>query len=255
LFLPKSFTPLSIFSKISSKMKVFKIFSLASLVLLAGFIFINCKKQDNTQAMVSTPKLSYLALGDSYTIGESVPVSERYPEQLVIKLGDKDLIINNLRIIAKTGWTTDELSKAIDEAKIEDSTYNLVSLLIGVNNQYRGRSVADYKPQFRALLDRAIKYAGGRKDRVVVVSIPDWGQTPFGVSKADKVAQEIDAYNVANDSITRSLGIEYVNITPISREWSKDKALVASDDLHPSGKQYGRWVDLMLPKIEAMLKK
>jgi lysophospholipase L1-like esterase len=223
------------------------------LLIATAALFLNCK-HDSMNPTVQN--FSYLALGDSYTIGESVNVSERYPEQLATKLAEKGLVINNLRIIARTGWTTDELSNAIDAAKIEDSTYNMVSLLIGVNNQYRGRSVEAYKPQFKTLLERAIKYAGGRKDRVFVVSIPDWGQTPFGVNKAAQVAKEIDVYNAANDSITKAFGIQYFNITPISREWKTDSALVAKDGLHPSGKQYGRWVlEIMLPTVANMLEK
>ena len=160
--------------------------------------------------------------------------------------------VSHVRIVAKTGWTTDELQAGIDNANLADSSYSLVSLLIGVNNQYRGRSVEDYKPEFTALLNQAIIFAGGRVERVFVVSIPDYAYTPFGNGNTT-ISEGIDEFNAANRQITESLGIRYFDITPISREGFADPALVASDGLHPSGKQYAQWVSLMLPAVKEMV--
>jgi lysophospholipase L1-like esterase len=176
-----------------------------------------------------------LALGDSYTIGESVPEAERFPNQLARQLG-----IAAPQIIAKTGWTTDELNVAIDAANVT-GTYDLVTLLIGVNNQYRGRDAEEYRREFAALLQRAIAFAGGDPGKVIVVSIPDWGVTPFAEGRdRAKIAAEIDRYNAINREEAQRAGARYADITPISRR--NDPALVAPDGLHPSGKQYGEWV-------------
>ena len=203
---------------------------------------------DTTKSPTAIRSLRYLALGDSYTIGERVAENERFPNQLADTLGKQDIYITNLRNIARTGWTTDELQAGIAAAAIADSTFDMVSLLIGVNNQYRGRSIEVYKTEFEALLNQAIKFAGGKKNRVVVISIPDYAFTLFGGGSA-RISTEIDNFNAANEQITKANGIAYVNITPISREGIKDPSLVASDGLHPSGKQYGRWVSAMMPTI------
>jgi len=188
----------------------------------------------------------YLALGDSYTIGESVEVSERFPVQLA-----RDLALGEPLIIAKTGWTTDELNTAIDAAKPR-GPYELVTLLIGVNNQYRGRDAEQYRGEFAALLQRAIGFAGGEARRVVVVSIPDWGVTPFAEGRdRAKIASEIDRYNTVNREETSRAGARYVDITPISR--GNDAGLVAGDGLHPSGRQYAAWVRSILPAARAAL--
>jgi lysophospholipase L1-like esterase len=176
----------------------------------------------------------YLALGDSYTIGESVAEAERFPVQLARELGYAEP-----QIIARTGWTTDELNAAIDEANPQ-GPFDLVSLLIGVNNQYRGRSADEYRTQFTALLGRAIGFAGGDARKVVVVSIPDWGVTPFAEGRdRAQIAREIDQFNAINREEAIRAGARYVDITPISR--GNDAALVATDKLHPSGKQYTEW--------------
>lgn len=203
---------------------------------------------DTTKPLTPIRNLRYLALGDSYTIGHDVAESERFPNQLVAALGKQEIFVTNLRNIARTGWTTDELQTGITAAAIADSTYDMVSLLIGVNNQYRGRSVEVYKTEFEALLNQAVKFAGGKKNRVVVVSIPDYAFTSFGGGSA-RISNDIDIFNAANEQITKANGIAYVNITPISREGIKDPSLVASDGLHPSGKQYGRWVSAMMPTV------
>ena len=226
-------------------------------ILMLSTIFaastLSCAKQ--TTPSVSTPNtgIRYLALGDSYTYGESVPEKERFPNQLVDSLGKQNIKITSLRNIARTGWRTDDLQAGISAAGIADSTFDMVSLLIGVNNQYQNRSIEVYKTEFTELLNQAIKFAGGRKNRVVVVSIPDYAFTPFGKSSV-RISTEIDNFNAANEQITKAYGIAYVNITPISREGIKEPTLVADDGLHPSGKQYGRWVSAMMPTVLGFFK-
>ena len=177
----------------------------------------------------------YLALGDSYTIGESVDPSERFPVQLA-----RALNLGEPQIIARTGWTTDELNAAIDEANPQ-GPFDLVTLLIGVNNQYRGRSADEYRTQFVGLLRRAIGFAGGDASRVIVVSIPDWGVTPFAEGRdRAKIAREIDQFNAINREEAQRAGAKWVDITPVSRR--NDPSLVAADGLHPSGRQYTEWV-------------
>ena len=182
-----------------------------------------------------------LALGDSYTIGESVQENDRWPMQLVEMLREAGNNFEKPEIIAKTGWTTDELIAAINEANPQ-GPFDLVSLLIGVNNQYRGNSLSTYREEFEFLLRKAIDFAGGDVKKVIVVSIPDWGVTPFAEGRdRDKIAQEIDAFNEANEQITESLGVTYVEITKDSRLAATDLSLIADDGLHPSSKMYKHW--------------
>lgn len=237
--------------------------NLSSAFFLLPFFFLCCAKEaattpnpepePETPASFSRDTLTYLALGDSYTIGHSVSPEERFPMQLANLLNKDSFHVSHVRIVAKTGWTTDELEAGIASANIADSTYSLVSLLIGVNNQYRGRPVATYKPEFEALLQQAIAFAGGDRKRVFVVSIPDYAFTPFGKGNTN-ISQGIDEYNAANKEIADAYEIRYFNITPISREGLDDPLLVASDGLHPSGKQYYLWAQLMLPGVKEMLK-
>ena len=197
----------------------------------------------------------YLALGDSYTIGESVAVDERWPHQLVARLRERGVHVATPEIVAKTGWTTDELSGAIAAADPR-GPYDLVTLLIGVNNQYRGRDAEQYRGEFTALLRQAIVFAGGDARRVVVVSIPDWGVTPFAKDRdAAKIATEIDRYNTVNREEATRLGAHYVDVTPGSRRAASDAALIAADGLHPSAKMYAEWTALVLPVAEATLRK
>lgn len=197
--------------------------------------------------------LTYLALGDSYTIGESVPQSDRWPVQLVAKLNELGDTIAQPQIIAKTGWTTNELMDAIDRAEVADA-YDLVSLLIGVNNQYRGYPISQQEREFEELLQKAIAFAGSDTSRVFVVSIPDWGVTPFGESRdREQIAREIDQYNDLNQLICKKYGVKYFDITPISREAADDPTLIAGDGLHPSGKMYERWVELIYPWVHEIL--
>lgn len=188
---------------------------------------------------------TYLALGDSYTIGESVSESERWPVLLADTLRKASINIDKPRIIARTGWTTDELQKAINEADIQEK-YDLVSLLIGVNNQYRGYNIEQYKAEFETLLKQAIQFAKGNTSHVFVVSIPDYGVTPFGQSgDSDKIAREIDEYNQIAEDFTVKHNVRFFNITEISREAEKNTNLIAGDGLHPSGEMYKKWVDMV----------
>lgn len=195
----------------------------------------------------------FLALGDSYTIGESVPESERWPVQLAAMLRERGVPVGEPTIIARTGWTTDELATGIDAASPE-GRFDLVSLLIGVNNQYRGRDAEEYRLQFRERLAQAIRFADGDARRVIVLSIPDWGVMPFAEGRdRGRIATEIDRFNTINREETSRAGARYVDVTPASREAARDPSLVAGDGLHPSGAQYTRWAQLALPAALAAL--
>jgi lysophospholipase L1-like esterase len=196
-------------------------------------------------------QMRYLALGDSYTIGESVDPSERWPVQLAMQLRQRGVPLADPTIIAKTGWTTDELSAAIDQAN-PVGPYDLVSLLIGVNNQYRGRGADEYRLEFRELLRRAIEFAGDDASRVLVLSIPDWGATPFaGGRDRSRIAAEIDQFNAINREEAAIAGARYVDITSASRQ--EDPTLVSADGLHPSGEMYSIWTELAVPAALAAL--
>jgi len=201
-----------------------------------------------TVSMMSTTAHAaerYLALGDSYTIGEGVAPAERWPVQLAARLRAAGIEIGDPEIIATTGWTTDELSHAMDAATVHPP-YALVTLLIGVNNQYRGRDLKNYRDEFSALLARAIALAGERTGRVVVVSIPDWGVTGFAREhKRDphRVAIEIDAFNATAAEIAHGRGVAFVDVTAISRTAGDAPDMLVADRLHPSGAQYARWTD------------
>jgi lysophospholipase L1-like esterase len=191
--------------------------------------------------------MRFLALGDSYTIGESVRLAERWPAQLAALLRQEGIALDQPQTIATTGWTTDELSAGIDRAAPR-GPFELVSLSIGVNNQYRGRALAEYRTQFEALLGRAIALAGSQPRRVLVLSIPDWGATPFARGR-DRAAigRAIDEFNAVNARAARRAGAQYVDVTPVSRRATGDAALIAGDGLHPSGKMYAGWARLALP--------
>ncbi len=198
----------------------------------------------------SDSSLRYLALGDSYTIGERVAENERWPNQLATLLG-ADI---EVQIIARTGWTTSELWEGI-QAQGVNPPYDMVSLLIGVNNQYRGYDIEEYRTEFIFLLNKAIEYAGGDNQKVFVLSIPDWGVTPFANGRdAEKIASEIDAFNKVNKDESEKAGVAYMDITPVSREAVNDATLIAGDGLHPSGKMYAQWAKLALPIALEILK-
>lgn len=196
-----------------------------------------------------------LSLGDSYTIGEAVAADERWPARLAAMLGARGIDTAPPTIVARTGWTTDDLSAAMDEAPLHPP-YALVTLLVGVNNQYRGRAAGEYRVQFRALLARAIALAGNDPRRVIVVSIPDWGITPFARGEGrdpQQVASQIDDFNAAAYEEAAAANARWVNITGLSRA-ADVRGLLTDDGLHPSEAQYARWVDSIAPVArEALL--
>lgn len=204
--------------------------------------------------MQTTP-LTYLALGDSYTIGEAVPLRENFPYQLVALLRNASVPVAAPEIIATTGWTTGELAAAISQHAFLPR-YDLVTLLIGVNNQYRGLSIADYKKEFAQLLQQAIHFAGGLSENVTVLSIPDYCVTPFAKDlDREKISREIDAFNaIAAEHCARS-GVSFIDITSASRNALNDAEMVAPDGLHPSAKAYAFWAKKVAEKLLAVLRK
>jgi lysophospholipase L1-like esterase len=220
--------------------------SLAAAVIPAAF----------AAAPAHTPVgVGFLALGDSYTIGEGVAPGERWPTQLVSALHRAGIALDDAQIVARTGWTTDELSAAMATQSLHPP-YALVTLLIGVNNQYRGRDLANYRQEFRALLERAIDLAGRRPGHVIVVSIPDWGVTRFGrASGRDgaQIAREIDAYNAANAEIAKMLHVGYADVTAVSRAGADHADALTADGLHPSASMYARWAASIAPLAQTAL--
>ena len=213
------------------------------LLLLAG-----C----SPDPMPATPgTLRFLALGDSYTIGEGVPAAERWPVRLASALRAESLDVADPETVAETGWTVAELDDGIDAAS-PAGPYALVTLLVGVNDQYRGGAAEAYRVAFRATLSRAVGFAGGRPGRVVVLAIPDWGVTPFadGRDRA-AIAAEVDAFNAVAREETAAAGARWVDVAPVSRD--RGAADVAPDGLHPSGALYAAWARLALPEARAAL--
>jgi lysophospholipase L1-like esterase len=199
-------------------------------------------------AMSQEKKINYLALGDSYTIGESVSEADRWPNQLAKALSEKGYTIEKPRIIATTGWRTDNLKNAMTIAQLKPE-YNLVSLLIGVNNQYQHKPVDQFAKEFEGLLDAAVQLAGGKKENVFVVSIPDYGYTPFGKPKQAEISKALDEFNDVSKKIAERLNVKYIYITDISREGLDKPELVAEDKLHPSGKMYSLWVERIVQQL------
>jgi lysophospholipase L1-like esterase len=222
-----------------------------------SFFLLVCITMSLSQFSQAQQKtLSYLALGDSYTIGEGVELSDRYPMQLVQEWNRtaKKPFASPL-IIAKTGWTVDELEAGIQATPTAAEGYDLVTLLIGVNNQYRGRSVESFAVDFEKMLQRAISFARGKKKRVVVLSIPDWGVTPFAISKGvdpAQVAAEIDAYNETKKAICAKNGVKFIDITSEYRIAGALPEGVVEDQLHPSKLIYKKWMDKLLIDVQKM---
>ncbi len=211
-----------------------------------------------TQFEPMPQRIDILALGDSYTKGESVPLAQNFPNQLRDSLQKEGHIVSGLHIVAQTGWRTDNLQAALSNqaSVLADSTFSLVTLCIGVNNQYQNANFETYKKQFEELLQYAIVRAGGRKDRVIVLSVPDWAYTPVGQGWGNPalISAKIDEYNTANHAIATAYAVQYVNVTNVSRQGIAEPDLVAMDGLHPSALQYTEWVQLLLPPIKASLK-
>lgn len=196
---------------------------------------------------------SLLALGDSYTIGEGVMLTENFPYQTIQLLRKSGNLFAAPEIIAKTGWTTDELQVAINQYTFQP-VYDFVTLLIGVNNQYRSRSVENYKPEFENLLKQAIVFAGSKRNHVFILSIPDWGVTPFAEGRdRAKISRAIDEYNLACKTISENYGVHYINITEGTREAANNPRLLAGDGLHPSAQEYRRWAEKIASLIQQQL--
>ena len=192
--------------------------------------------------------MNILALGDSYTIGERVSYENSWPGLLVEKLGNEG-ISANMKVIAHTGWTTDELLAAIEKEEITPR-FDVVFLLIGVNNQYRGRNAEEYRKEFKVLLNKAIAFAGNNPAHVITLSIPDWAYTPYAENRDKKsISEEIDRFNMINKEETLNTYACYIDITGISREAGEDRSLITTDGLHPSDKMYEEWVRKIAPEV------
>lgn len=235
------------------KKKLRIITSSGTLLIGLLLIFIPEMNPFSRDHQIKAEPFTYLALGDSYTIGEKVDAAESFPVQVVTLLNGKGFNFRKPAIIAQTGWTTDDLLEAMKTAKL-DRQYSFVSLLIGVNNQYRGRKVQDYVPEFEIILKQALQLAGSNSDHVIVLSIPDWGVTPFAEGRDRKqIASEIDKYNAANKVVAEKYKVHYINITTGTREAAGDSSLLAMDGLHPSAKEYERWAERVANYIQTKL--
>lgn len=253
------------------KIHFFRIVVTFLVLVMAGYVNIACTKTAGNNVFVpvtdtvTIPKtdtmptavkdtglITYLALGDSYTIGQSVGETERFPAQAVAQLRTSYINIGNPQYIATTGWTTIDLANAIAQQQ-PPAPFGVVTLLIGVNDQYQHMDTGGYRVRFAQLLQTAVALAGNRKSRVFVLSIPDYSVTPFG-GGSQRIHDEIDEFNAINQEITLSSGVAYVNITDISRLAANDPTLIAGDGLHPSGKQYKLWVDALVPVMTKALK-
>jgi len=209
---------------------------LVLLIVLAG-----CSKQ------IAKPEVSFLALGDSYTIGEAVDEEGRWPNQLASRIKTSNI---NVQIVATTGWTTNELAEGIAQANITE-TFDLVSLLIGVNNQYRGLSIQDFEIELRDLFRTAIDFSKNGSSNVIILSIPDWSAFPFAEGRnINKISKEIDAFNKVVKKMANEFNLKFFDITDISRQASSNKSLIAEDSLHPSKETYKLWVDKIVASKE-----
>jgi lysophospholipase L1-like esterase len=230
-------------------------FALVGVALLGvgiGMVAFRPSVQPNLTP--TSKSIRYLALGDSYTIGESVSESERWPMQLRDSLQTNGIEVEWYKIIARTGWKTKDLKEAIATSNVDDN-YDLVSLCIGVNDFFQGRGLEEYKQRFQGLLETAVRLARGRKDRVFVVSIPDYAFTPLYQDRRETISRGIDDFNTAAKRASLAFGVQFIDITPTSRKGLEDPQLVARDGLHPSAKQYTAWVKQMLPIVMEMLTK
>lgn len=202
----------------------------------------------------SSQSIKYLALGDSYTIGTEVEETERFPAQTAKMLQQENIDVTELQYIAVRGWTTNNLMDGI-RTENPSSDFDIVTLLIGVNDQYDGLSIIEYEKNFALLLAQAVEFAGGRHSRVFVLSIPDYSVVPIiADSDKERVSKEVDEFNARKKEITLQNGIEYIDITPGTRAAAMDLSLVANDKLHPSGKEYIKWAEKLSAIIISKLK-
>jgi lysophospholipase L1-like esterase len=236
---------------------IFKSFILMTLLLFSAcddsLEDMDFHEEQNSNSTKENPSIRYLALGDSYTIGSGVSETDRWPVQLSQRIEQEASLVTEVDIIAQTGWTTSQLLGAIKSYNIDSGDYNLVSLLIGVNNQYLNIPFALYENEFDSLLQTAINIAGD-SGNVFVVSIPDYGVTPFGSGESESIAREIDEYNRYAKSRCEDAEITFIDITSISRELGASSGALVGDGLHPSGYQYSLWTDRILPRVLALIK-
>jgi lysophospholipase L1-like esterase len=204
---------------------------------------------------MSNDLLTYLALGDSYTVGEAGPQAQSYPHQLVDSLNKKGYNVSRPTVIATTSWTTQDLFNAISASEIRGKKFDFVTLLIGVNDQYQHLSLDSYRQKFTQILNEAIGFANGGTGKVFVLSIPDWGVTPFAKGQDSVIYPEIMNFNAVNLAISKAEGVNYIDVTPVSRTAANYPTLIAPDGLHFSGKMYAEWVKLLEPAITRRLKK
>ena len=230
-----------------------KICVLASIACFLAVNFAVTDHPGNLDNMKKEKQLTWLALGDSYTIGEAVQEHERFAAQAIAMLKADGFVFSEPRYIATTGWTTQDLLNAIHQQTLS-ARYDIVSLLIGVNDQYQHLDSAGYRERFTECLEAAIRFAGNNVDHVFVLSIPDYSVTPFAADRdTAQIAKEIDEFNAINKAITLSYDISYVEITALSREAKEDTSLIASDGLHPSEKEYARWATLLATEIKKVM--
>ncbi len=227
-------------------------------ILAMALLFLACSEnvapKKATEDQMETKTI--LALGDSYTIGESVSEAERWPNQLAARLNASDSVVKNPTIVARTGWNTNQLTDAIKQRSDLQPPYDLVTLLIGVNDQYQGRGINFMREGFLALLDTAVAFAGSDSNAVIVVSIPDYSVTPFGQNDArgaQNIRRELQSFNALQKQFCAERGIAYVDIWDISLKAENDLSYLAPDQLHPSGKMYTEWVDLVAPVAQKKL--
>lgn len=222
-------------------------------ILISVLILTSCGSGLNLETEASKMDYSFLALGDSYTIGESVPENERWPVQLAAQLNERGLKVAPPKIIAKTGWTTANLIEGINTEINVQRDFDLVSICIGVNNQYQGKSINEYETELREIFRKAINHSKNLEKGVFAVSIPDYGVTPFGQAREETIRAEINEFNKVFRNVAEDFNVAFYNITPISREAKNNSSLIAGDGLHPSGLMYKEWVALIVEDVKIKL--
>ena len=227
-------------------------------ILLSLISLLSCSLimiEENMGNKEILERMDYLALGDSYTIGESVGEEERFPAQLFNSELDHEIEKGEYKIIARTGWTSRNLLDAMEKENLKKGDFNFITLLIGVNNQYQGKPFSQYESELYELIDKAIELLEGRSDRLIVVSIPDYSVSPFAASSdKSKIAEEIKHYNTFKKEIAESKGARFVYITDLTQNAKDDLSLLAFDQLHPSAKSYAQWVGRILPELNDIIK-
>ncbi len=216
------------------------------MIRYSCLLFISISFPSKSQLIQDT--IRFLALGDSYTIGQSVDDSDRWPNQFIDSLFELGFEIEKNDILATTGWTTGNLLQALKESRLKKE-YNLVAILIGVNNFYQSQPIETYRLELPKIIDFALTLTNQDTTGLFLITIPDYGYTPFGENQQEIISEKTNIYNQIKDSIAKDFGIHLINITPISRNGIFDPDLVANDGLHPSEKQYGLWVDMILEKL------